>query len=110
MLKRLHDAGIPVVAGTDDMPGFALQRELELYVRAGLTPAEVLGLATLGAARVAGREAELGTLAPGKLADMALVDGDPLADISAVRKVSLTIKGGVLYDVAALLEARGVRP
>jgi imidazolonepropionase-like amidohydrolase len=104
MLKRLHDAGIPVVAGTDDMPGFALQRELELYVRAGLTPAEV------GAARVAGREAELGALAPGKLADMALVDGDPLADISAVRKVSLTIKGGVLYDVAALLEARGVRP
>lgn len=110
MLKALHAAGIPIVAGTDDMAGFALQRELELYVRAGLTPAEVLRLATLGAARVAGREAELGSIVPGKLADMALVDGDPLADISAIRKVSLTVKDGVLYDVAALLEVRGVRP
>jgi imidazolonepropionase-like amidohydrolase len=110
MVKALHEAGIPIVAGTDDMAGFALHRELELYVRAGLAPAEVLRIATLGAARVAGRGEELGSIERGRLADFVLLDGDPLADISAVRRPSLVVKDGVVYDPAGLLQSVGVRP
>ncbi|HEX9944896.1 MAG TPA: amidohydrolase family protein [Thermoanaerobaculia bacterium] len=110
MVRALHDAGIPIVAGTDGPAGFALHRELEHYVKAGLPAAEVLKIATLGAARVMKHDAELGTLAPGKLADMILVDGDPIADISDIRRVVLTIKDGVLYDTAELCKAIGVKP
>lgn len=109
-LKQLHDAGIPIVAGTDAFPGFALHRELELYVAAGIPAPEVLRIATLGAARVMKRDAELGTLAPGKLADLIVVDGNPAQRISDIRRVSLVMKGGVLYDPARLYEAIGVRP
>jgi amidohydrolase family protein len=109
-LKQLHDAGIPIVAGTDAFPGFALHRELELYVAAGIPAPEVLRIATLGGARVMKRDAELGTLAPGKLADLIVVDGNPAQRISDIRRVSLVMKGGVLYDPPRLYEAIGVRP
>ena len=93
------------------LPGFALHRELELYVRGRHPRApEVLRIATLGAARVMKRDAELGTIAPGKLADLIVVDGDPAQRISDIRRVSLVMKGGVLYDPARLYEAIGVRP
>ena len=109
MLKALHDAGIPIVAGTDDMAGFTLHRELELYVRAGLGAGEVLSLATRGAARVAGRDSELGSIAPGRVADLVLVDGDPVRDISAIRRVSVVVKDGVVHDPSALLREAGVQ-
>lgn len=110
MVKRLHEAGVTVVAGTDSMPGFALHRELELYARAGIPPAEVLRIATAGAARVAGLDGEVGTVAPGRRADLVLLEGDPLQDVSAVRRPALVVKGGVLYEPAALLQEVGVRP
>ena len=110
MLKALHDAGIPIVAGTDDMAGFTLHRELELYVRAGLGAGEVLSLATQGAARVAGRDSELGSIAPGRVADLVLVDGDPVRDISAIRRVLVVVKDGVVHDPSALLREAGVQP
>jgi amidohydrolase family protein len=110
MLAALYRQGTPIVAGTDGMPGFLLHRELELYVESGLPPAAVLSMATLGAARVAGRSHLVGVIAPGKLADLALVDGDPSRSISDVRKVRLVVKGGVMHDPAVLLAQVGVRP
>jgi imidazolonepropionase-like amidohydrolase len=109
MVKALYDAGVPLVAGTDCTAGFCLHRELELYSQAGIPNAEVLRIATIGAATVAGRGDLLGTIAPGKLADMVLVEGDPVADIHAIRRVALVMKDGVLFDPAAVLASVGVR-
>jgi imidazolonepropionase-like amidohydrolase len=110
LIALLDRAGVPIVAGTDSLPGFALHRELELYVKAGLSPAHVLQIATLGAARVAQRDRELGSIAPGKLADLIIVPGDPTRDISAMRQVETVVKGGVRYSVDALLAEIGVLP
>lgn len=110
MIKLLHDSGVTIVAGTDSTPGFALHRELELYAEAGIPAPEVLRIATLGAARVMKRDAELGSIAPGKLADLILVDGDPAARIGDIRRVSLVVKDGKLYEPAALYRSIGVRP
>ena len=109
-VRVLYDAGVPLVAGTDELAGFFLHRELELYAEAGIPAPEVLRIATLGAARVMKREADLGTIAPGKLADLILVDGDPAVRISDIRRVALTVKDGVIYDPAALYAAVGVKP
>ncbi|HEX6900291.1 MAG TPA: amidohydrolase family protein [Thermoanaerobaculia bacterium] len=109
LVQALYKQGTTIVAGTDTLPGFALHRELELYVEAGIPAPEVLRIATLGAAQVMKRDGDLGTIAPGKLADLILVDGDPAADIHDIRKVVLTVKDGVLYDSAELYRAVGVR-
>jgi cytosine/adenosine deaminase-related metal-dependent hydrolase len=110
MLKAQYDAGITMVAGTDSMAGFTLPRELELWVEAGIPSARVLQIATLGGARVMNRDHELGSIAAGKLADLIVVDGNPVADIHALRKVESVVKGGVVYSVAALDRAIGVQP
>ncbi|NIW36483.1 MAG: amidohydrolase family protein [Gemmatimonadetes bacterium] len=110
LVAALHEAGVTLVAGTDALAGFTLHRELELYEEAGIPAAEVLQLATIDAARVAGREAELGSIEPGKLADLIVVDGDPTRGLSAVRRVEQVMKDGVLYDPAEIYEALGVRP
>jgi imidazolonepropionase-like amidohydrolase len=109
MVKAAYDAGIPIVAGTDGFAGFTLHRELELYAEAGIPAPRVLQLATLGAARVAKRDADLGSIAPGKLADVILVDGGPAAKISDIRRVVTVVKDGTVYDPAALYQAIGVR-
>jgi imidazolonepropionase-like amidohydrolase len=110
MVKALHDAGVTIVAGTDALAGFTLHRELELYVDSGIPAPEALRIATLGAARVMKRDQELGSIAPGKLADMILVDGDPLNRISDIRRVVLTVKGGSTYDTNAIWQTLGVKP
>ncbi|HEX8338583.1 MAG TPA: amidohydrolase family protein [Pyrinomonadaceae bacterium] len=110
MVKLLYDAGVALVAGTDSMPGFALQRELELYAEAGIPPREVLRIATIGAARVMKRDGELGSVAPGKLADLILVEGNPAERIADIRRVSLVVKDGGVYEPAALYRSIGVRP
>lgn len=109
LVKALHDAGVPLLAGTDCTAGFCLHRELELYSEAGIPNADVLRIATLGAATVAGQADRLGSIAPGKLADLVLVDGNPVADIRAIRRVSLVMKDGILYDPAAVHATVGVR-
>ncbi len=109
-LRKLHEAGVPIVPGTDGVSGFWLHRELELYALAGIPAGEVLRLATLGAARVMRRDGQTGSIAAGKDADLILVDGDPLARISDVRRVVTVIKAGVLYDAAAVYGTVGVRP
>lgn len=110
LVKAMHDAGVTIVAGTDGQAGFNLHRELELYVDSGLPAPEVLRIATLGAARVMKRDQDLGSIAPGKLADMVLVDGDPTARISDVRRVVLTVKDGTTYDPNAIWATLGVKP
>jgi len=110
LVKLLYDARVRLEAGTDDFPGFAYQRELELYARAGIPPAQVLRIATLGAARVMKMDRELGSIASGKLADLLVVDGHPARRISDIRRVTLGRKDGMLYDPAALYRAVGVQP
>ena len=106
----MYRAGIPIEAGTDSMVGFALHRELELHVQAGIPPARVLQDATLNAARIMGMDRDLGSITAGKLADLTLVDGDPVANISDVRKTVLVVKDGVLYRPAEMYSALGVSP
>ena len=110
MIKMMYDAGVPIVAGTDASPGIALHRELELYSQAGIPNAEVLRIATLGAARVLKMDDSVGVIAKGKLADLIIVDGDPVKNISDIRRVSLTMKNGVIYDPAKVNAAMGVKP
>ncbi len=110
LVKALYDEGIPIVAGTDSVAGFVLHRELENYVRAGIPAPEVLRIATLGGARVMRMDKDLGTVAPGKLADLILVDGDPTIHISDIRRVTFVMKDGVVYDPAKLYEEIGIRP
>jgi hypothetical protein len=110
MVKALYDAGVTIEAGTDALAGFDLHRELELYAAAGIPPAQILRLATLGAARVVGRDKDLGSIAPGKKADFILVEGDPLTNISDIRRVTLTVKDGAVLDPAELYKSIGVKP
>ena len=110
LIAELHRAGVPIVAGTDALAGFTLDRELELYVEAGIPAPEVLRIATLGAAQVVGLADRVGSIEPGKAADMILVDGDPTADISDVRKVDVVVKDGMVMDPAALYRTLGVAP
>ena len=87
----------------------SLHNELENYVRAGISNANVLKMATLTAAEVSGYGSKLGSIEAGKLADLILIDGDPLSDISDIRRVELTIKDGNIYTSKELYEAIGVK-
>lgn len=107
---RMYRAGVPIVAGTDDIAGFTLQRELELYVEAGLTPSQVLQIATYNGARYARVLDDRGVISPGRRADLILVDGDPTTNIADIRRVALVIKGEVAYYPGDVLEAMGVKP
>ena len=107
---RMYKAGIPVVAGTDGRPGFTLQRELELYVMAGLTPAQALQIATWNGATYAKVLPDRGSVAVGKRADLVLVDGDPTRDITDIRKVAVVFKDGDAYFPAELYTEVGVKP
>lgn len=107
---RMYKAGIPVVAGTDGLAGFTLQRELELYVMAGMTPAQALQVATWNGAKYAKVLDDRGSVAAGKRADLILVDGDPTRDISDIRKVAVVFKDGSAYYPAELYSEIGVKP
>src|SRR5690606_16415576 len=110
LLLRLHEAGVTLVPGTDSLPGFGLHTELELYARAGIPNAEVLRLATIGSAQVAGAGREQGRLVPGMRAEIVLLRDDPLADISAIRRPVLSIRGNRFYRPDELYREIGVKP
>jgi len=110
LTNLLYRSGIPIEAGTDSMAGFALHHELELEVQAGIPPAQVLQNATLNAARIMNLDKDLGSIAVGKLADIILIDGDPSANISDIRKTNLVVKDGILYKPAELYSELGVVP
>ena len=107
---RMYRAGIPLVAGTDATPGFTLQRELELYMQAGLTPAQTLQVATWNGAKYARVLDDRGSVTVGKRADLILVDGDPTTDISDIRKVALVLKDGNAYYPSEIDTALGIKP
>ena len=107
---RAYKAGVPVVAGTDEVSGFTLQHELILYVKAGLTPSQVLQLATWNGARYSKVLDRLGSITPGKQADLILVDGDPTTDIADIRRVATVIKGDTIYYPSEIFTELGIKP
>ena len=108
IVKALHDAGIPFVAGTDKgVPGASVQREIELYVQAGLSPMDAIRAATAIPARVMDLDHDTGTIAPGFRADLVVVDGNPLERIADLRNVTLVSTAGRLYATPALWRAAG---
>jgi imidazolonepropionase-like amidohydrolase len=107
-VKALHDNGITIVAGTDQgFPGFSVWRELELYVSAGLSPAEALQTATIVPAAVMARDSQYGSVEVGKNADIVIDDADPLQNISNIRKISTVIKDGIIYSPVQLHQMVG---
>ena len=110
MLKKLHDSGIQLVPGSDNIATFTVHRELEVYSEAGISNADVLRIATLDSARIVGVDDKTGSIRIGKASDMVLVDGNPLEDMSAVRRATLVMKGDTLYRPDELYKAVGVEP
>ena len=110
MVKALHDAKIHLVIGTDHIGGLMYHTELELFVKAGIDRGSVLEIATLGGARALKLDKQIGSITKGKRADMFVVDGDPLADMRAIRRVVSTMRAGVVYPAAPLYESAGVKP
>lgn len=107
VVGRLHKAGVRIVAGTDGY-GLELVRELELYETAGLTNAEALQTATIIPARMVGMDDRVGSVAPGKTADIILVDGDVSQSIGNLRHVNTVFLDGYRLDGAALRRASGL--
>ncbi len=105
-MRRILDGGGRIIAGTDSPiipPGVSLHAELQGFVDAGLTPFEALRSATLWAAEALAAGDDLGAVEPGKLADLLIIDGDPLADIRATRNLHIVIKNGEVYSLEDLL-------
>lgn len=105
-LKKVWDAGITVVCGADlagAMMGVSSQMELVEMVNAGLTPEQAIQTATINVARMLGRESEQGTVEAGKLADLLILDANPLLDISNIRYIHRVVLGGTIFDPIELL-------
>ncbi|MDZ7645237.1 MAG: amidohydrolase family protein [Woeseiaceae bacterium] len=107
LVGDMDRAGVPLGAGTDTpigyaIPGYSLHSELEMLVRAGLTPLEALAAATVQPARFFGLEQDMGTIQPGLRADLLLLDADPLADIANTRRISRVIHRGRVMDRSEL--------
>lgn len=104
VVNSMHRADIPFLAGTDTppgvyiFPGFSLHEELQRFVAAGFTPLEALQTATLNPAKFLGRENELGTIEKGKLADMVLLDANPLDDIRNTQKIAGVVANGRYFS------------
>jgi imidazolonepropionase-like amidohydrolase len=109
--RAFAKAGGLLLAGCDPtgnggvLAGFGDQRELELLVEAGFSPLEAIHIATANGAGYLGEADRIGTLLPGKLADLIVVRGDPSADIADIEKVETVFKDGVGYDSAKLIES-----
>jgi len=108
---ELHRNGLRVVAGTDQVvPGHSVRREIELYVQAGFTPLEAIQAATIVPARVMGMDKDLGTVEVGKVADIIIVEGNPLERIGNLRNTKFVVTEGKLYDCAQLWLSVGFKP
>jgi imidazolonepropionase-like amidohydrolase len=108
IVNAMRKAGVPILAGTDTaaavavLPGFSLHTELECFVQAGFTPLEALQTATVNPAKFLGLQSEMGTVEKGKLANLVLLDANPLEDIRNTRKIAAVILNGRLLDRAEL--------
>jgi imidazolonepropionase-like amidohydrolase len=117
LVPLMAAAGVPMLAGSDTpnpwvFPGFGLHDELELLVEAGLTPLQALQAATVNPARFLGRTDELGTVGIGKLADLLVLEANPLEDITATRRIRAVVADGRLYrraELDSLLEELAAR-
>ncbi|MBN3519239.1 amidohydrolase family protein [Algoriphagus lutimaris] len=109
VVADLFRQGVAIVPGTDGLPGFLYHRELELYVKAGIPAFEVLKMATIKSAEITGLADKVGAIEVGKQADLILIDGNPLAEISDIRKIEWTMKGGNLYYSKELYNSLGVK-
>ena len=109
--RAFVQAGGLLLAGEDptgiggDLPGFGDQREVELLVEAGFTPLEAIHIATFNGAQYLGELDRIGTIAPGKQADLAVIKGDPSTKIEDIENVELVFKDGTGYDSAKLIES-----
>ena len=101
-LRELHEAGVPLALATDRSDGATVHREMELLVEAGISPADVLVIGTLGGPCYLGLESELGTVEEGKLADLVLLNSDPTADIGNAKDIAMVIKNGQVIDHTTL--------
>lgn len=106
-LRKVWDAGIPVAMGTDagnvgTLHGPSIFREMRMMVQSGLTPREVLLSATVNGAKVLGREKDLGSIEAGKLADLVILDANPLDDVDNLSRTYQVVKGGTIFDPAEL--------
>ena len=110
LVGRLYRAGVPIVAGTDALAGFTLHSELALYVKAGLTPAQAIQVATYNGAKYTNTLNDRGTISVGKFADLILVDGDPTRNIEDIRKVAVVMTRGKLIYPNEINQALGVKP
>lgn len=100
--RSMHAAGVPLLAGSDSLdplnfPGVSLHEELKLLTEVGYTPLEALQAATAKPAEFLGADG-WGTIAPGKAADLVLLEADPVADIANTRKIAAVIRGGMFLD------------
>lgn len=110
LMNVLYKEGIQMLPGTDDTSGFTVQRELELYQKAGIPAAQVLRMATYDCEKYLGFEQSLGSIEAGKLADFILLQGDPTKDVSAVRQIRAVMKDGMLYYPSEIYQALGIKP
>lgn len=105
LLTRLHDAGVPLVAGTDNGTSATYHRELELYQQAGIPPVEVLQIATIRSAQVMREDKDYGSIAPGKVADIIIVDGHPEVRVTDLDNVETVLRAGRVYRATDLRRA-----
>jgi hypothetical protein len=110
LVRAMKSRGIFMVTGSDDNNGFVIQRELELFVDAGFSPAEVLRRATLETAQYLGHGSEWGSISRGKSADFFLIPGDPVVDIRAIHSVRMTVAQGRVYFPSEIYRSLGVKP
>lgn len=109
--KKFFDTGGLLLVGTDPtgnggvVAGYSNLRAIELLVEAGLTPLEAIQVATLNGARYLEVEDELGTIEVGKIADLVVVNGDPVSQIRDIRKITIVFKDGIGYDSQKLFDS-----
>lgn len=114
MTRELKRGGVRLLVGSDapnpgSLPGIGLHREMEFLVRAGFTPYEVLRMATRDAAEFLSMQDSIGTIAPGRLADLILLDGNPLQDIAHARSVRAVVLQGRVIPMTSLAPERRAR-
>ncbi len=109
-LTEMNRKGILLIPGTDTGGAFTYHRELELFGKLGMTPAQVLSRATLEMAQYLGQDQRLGSIERGKLADFFLVPGDPTRDLKAIKAIGMVVKGGTVYFPPEIYPKLGIRP
>jgi hypothetical protein len=109
-VRLLHDRGVFIVFGTDTGGSFTYHRELELYQRVGMTPAEIVKRATFDSARYTGQDQRMGSIEKGKLADFFLIPGDPTKDVKAIKTIAMVVKDGAFYFPSEVYPKFGIQP